>query len=509
MDAFVADPDPQAYEKLVERLLGSPQYGERRARHWLDVVHYGETHGYDKDQPRPNAWPYRDYVIRAFNSDKPYGRFIEEQLAGDVLYPGTVDGIEALGFISAGPWDFIGHAEVPESKIDGKIARHLDRDDMVGTTMTTLVSLTVQCAQCHDHKFDPISQEDYYSLQAVFAAVDRADKSYDADPAVAGRRAQLVTRQQTLKADIAVLETKIRTLAGPELVEIDKQIAAPAAGTAATQGVEFGYHRALAAGAADVKWVQVDLGTRAQIARIVYTPCYDDFNAIGAGFGFPLRYKLEVADDPEFRQNVRLVVDQSAADVPSPGTEPQQASPADLAGRYVRLTALKLAPRMNDYNFALAELAVFDAAGTNLALHKPVTARDSIEALPRWSTKNLVDGLAPTAVAGQAVTAQSVETLRARRQALLDRVLDSATEDRQKQLAADSGRRRGRSSRAPGREARLRGHGLHFGQRSFRHRTLWRQAAENLYPAPRRRPQSGTGSRARGPGAADRAGGPL
>jgi hypothetical protein len=120
VEAFVADNDQRAYEKLVDRLLESQHYGERWARHWLDVVHYGETHGYDKDQPRPNAWPYRDYVIRALNNDKPYSRFIEEQLAGDVLYPETVDGIEALGFIAAGPWDLIGHAEVPETKIDGK-----------------------------------------------------------------------------------------------------------------------------------------------------------------------------------------------------------------------------------------------------------------------------------------------------------------------------------------------------------------------------------------------------
>ena len=130
-------------------------------------------------------------MIRAFNEDKPYARFVQEQIAGDVLFPGTRDGIEALGFIAAGPWDFIGHAEVPETKTDGKIARHLDRDDMVANTIGTFTSLTVQCAQCHNHKFDPITQEDYYSLQAVFAALDRADKRYDTDPQIAARRAEL------------------------------------------------------------------------------------------------------------------------------------------------------------------------------------------------------------------------------------------------------------------------------------------------------------------------------
>ncbi|NOT59357.1 MAG: DUF1549 domain-containing protein [Acidobacteria bacterium] len=204
---FIADRSPNAYEKLVDELLASPRYGERWARHWLDVVHYGDTHGYDKDKPRPNAWPYRDYVIRAFNEDKPYKRFVEEQIAGDVLYPGTRDGNEALGFIAAGPWDFIGHAELPETKIDGKIARHLDRDDMVANTIGTFASVTVHCAQCHHHKFDPISQEDYYSLQAVFAALDRADKKYFVnDPAMTARFNQLDGRQRDLAERKRVIE---------------------------------------------------------------------------------------------------------------------------------------------------------------------------------------------------------------------------------------------------------------------------------------------------------------
>ncbi len=180
---FVADESANAYEKLVDELLASPHYGEQWARHWLDVVHFGESHGYDKDKPRPNAWPYRDYVIRAFNQDKPFRQFIEEQLAGDVLYPKSADALAALGFLSAGPWDFIGHAELPESKLDGKIARHLDRDDMVSNTIGTFLGLTAHCAQCHHHKFDPISQEDYYRLQAVFSAIDRTDVAYDSDAA--------------------------------------------------------------------------------------------------------------------------------------------------------------------------------------------------------------------------------------------------------------------------------------------------------------------------------------
>jgi Protein of unknown function (DUF1553)/Protein of unknown function (DUF1549)/Planctomycete cytochrome C len=199
VEAFVADADPLAYEKLVDRLLASPHYGERWTRHWLDIVHYGETHGYDKDKPRPHAWPYRDFLIRAFNEDRPYSQFVEEQLVGDALEPDSRDGIEATGFLAAGPWDFIGHAEVPETKIDGQIARNLDRDDMVTTTLNTFCSLTAQCARCHDHKFDPVAQEHYYSLQAVFAAIDRADRTYDADPAVVRRRRELEARLHQLE----------------------------------------------------------------------------------------------------------------------------------------------------------------------------------------------------------------------------------------------------------------------------------------------------------------------
>jgi hypothetical protein len=177
--AFLEDRQPDAYDRLIDRMLTSPAYGERWGRHWLDVVHFGESHGYDKDKPRPNAWPYRDYVIRSFNDDKPYSRFVEEQLAGDVLFPDAAqgEGVIATGFIAAGPWDFVGHTELREGTTDKAIARSNDRDDMVMTAMSTFQSLTVHCARCHDHKFDPITQADYYRLQAVFAGIDRGDRT--------------------------------------------------------------------------------------------------------------------------------------------------------------------------------------------------------------------------------------------------------------------------------------------------------------------------------------------
>ena len=395
IEAFIHDPDPLAYERLVDRLLASPHYGERWARHWLDVVHYGDTHGYDKDKPRPNAWPYRDYVIRAFNADKPYARFVQEQLAGDVLFPFTRDGIEALGFIAAGPWDLIGHEEVPESKIDGKVARHLDRDDMVANTMQTFTSFTVHCAQCHNHKFDPITQEDYYSLQAVFAALDRTNKKYDTDPAVARKRAALGEQLNSLNSRKTELDHEIVARAGQPLTDLDARISALEKDGQKSEA--FGYHSAIEKSPDAPKWLQVDLGHSANIARIVLHPCKDDFNNIGEGFGFPLRFKIEVADDAEFKKGVELIADQTREDLPNPRIEARTFGTAGRTTRHVRVTATKLALRQDDYIFALAELEVFDAAGTNLAQGADVSALDSIDAPRRWQKSNLTDGWYPGA----------------------------------------------------------------------------------------------------------------
>ena len=226
VQAFLADQSPDAYEKLVDRLLASPRYGERWGRHWLDVVHYGESHGYDKDKPRRNAWPYRDYVIRAFNQDKPYARFVEEQLAGDVLWPEDPEGVIATGFIAAGPWDFVGHAELREGTTDKNITRLLDRDDMVMTTMSAFVSMTAHCARCHDHKFDPIPQEDYYKLQAVFAGVDRADRPYDPDPAIYAARRALLERKRAVTSELRPLQDAAAAVTSPELEKLDATLAA-------------------------------------------------------------------------------------------------------------------------------------------------------------------------------------------------------------------------------------------------------------------------------------------
>lgn len=158
--AFLADPAPDAYEKVVDRLLASPHYGEKWARHWLDLVRYAETNGYEFDVAKPNAWRYRDYVIRSFNDDKPYDQFIREQLAGDELEPVTADGLVATGYYRLGPWD--------SGAPDRLQATYDELDDIVATTGQLFLGLTVNCARCHDHKNDPFPQKDYYRLLAFF-----------------------------------------------------------------------------------------------------------------------------------------------------------------------------------------------------------------------------------------------------------------------------------------------------------------------------------------------------
>lgn len=198
VNAFVADPSAAAYERVVNRLLSSPRYGERWARHWLDAAHFAETHGHDQDRIRTNAWPYRDYLINAFNADKPYARFVQEQVAGDVLFPDDPQATIALGFVAAGPWDESSLRDIREDTLDRQIGRYLDRDDMVSTVMSVFASTTVHCARCHDHKFDPIPTRDYYALQAVFSGVERANRVYDADPKVHQRRQTLMHRRRQL-----------------------------------------------------------------------------------------------------------------------------------------------------------------------------------------------------------------------------------------------------------------------------------------------------------------------
>ena len=165
VEQFVKDRDPRAYEKLVDELLASPHYGERWARHWLDIAHYADTHGFERDMLRPDAWRYRDYVIESLNADKPYDRFLREQIAGDVLAPGDPQSVIATGFLAAGPRDFVGQVET-KSDVLKRAARAGDLDDMVTQVITSTIGITINCARCHDHKLDPITQQEYYRLWA-------------------------------------------------------------------------------------------------------------------------------------------------------------------------------------------------------------------------------------------------------------------------------------------------------------------------------------------------------
>ena len=206
VEAFVRDDSPDAYAKLVDELLASPRYGERWARHWLDIAHYADTHGFERDQLRPNAWRYRDYVVASLNTDKPYDRFIREQIAGDVLTPADPEAIIATGFLAAGPWDFVGQVETKSDMLK-RAARAGDLDDMVTQVVTSTMAVTMNCARCHDHKLDPITQREYYGLWAIFAGVKREDRHVDPKEQVRYDRekAALEQRLSELRSDIARL----------------------------------------------------------------------------------------------------------------------------------------------------------------------------------------------------------------------------------------------------------------------------------------------------------------
>ena len=210
--AFVADDRSDAYERLVEELLASPHHGEKWARHWLDVVRYGETNSFERDAAKPFVWKYRDYVIRSFNEDKPYDQFVREQIAGDELDELTIDGITATGFYRLGVWD-----DEPADKLQ---AKHDELDDIVSTTSQAFLGLTVGCARCHDHKIDPIPQADYYGLVAFFADVtpyalsDRRDAKHHSLWDVSGplqtqRRSKLEAQKETLRAEKAEIEAAV------------------------------------------------------------------------------------------------------------------------------------------------------------------------------------------------------------------------------------------------------------------------------------------------------------
>ncbi len=194
LKAFLADKSANAYETVVDRLLASPRYGERWAQHWLDVVRFAETNGFELDADRPQAWRYRDYVVNALNADKPYDRFLQEQIAGDELDPTNFEVQVATGFLRAGP----------QHVVAGNLDKAELRQEYLTETMLGLGSgvmgLTIGCARCHDHKFDPILQSDFYKLQTFFAATDNIDFSNASDTEKEAYKAALKPHEEKLKA---------------------------------------------------------------------------------------------------------------------------------------------------------------------------------------------------------------------------------------------------------------------------------------------------------------------
>jgi len=176
IDRFVHDPDPNAYEKLVDDLLASPRYGEKWGRHWLDLARYGDTAGFEQDPYLLYAWRYRDYVIDSFNNDKPYDRFVKEQIAGDELYPDEPPAMSGTGFYTVGPNRDMLYKVEDINRVETLI-------DWVDTTGSVFLGLSVGCARCHDHKFDPIPQRDYYALQAIFQPAEKTRVFLQYDPA--------------------------------------------------------------------------------------------------------------------------------------------------------------------------------------------------------------------------------------------------------------------------------------------------------------------------------------
>ncbi|WP_182867166.1 DUF1549 domain-containing protein [Rhodopirellula sp. JC639] len=399
IDAFVRQHqiDPEnAWRELVDRLLAAPEFGEKWGQHWLDIARYAETHGYDKDQPRNNAWPYRDYVIQSLNADKPFGQFAREQIAGDVLADDKSEGIVATGFLAAGPWDLIAHVEVGEEKLDGRIAKHLDRDEMATAVFNVFQSTTIQCAQCHNHKFDPIESTDYYRVHAVFAGIDRADRVYAGLSADQQRQKQglqqerdTITRRRD-QAKQAFEQTIAQRAAAidPELKALDEKA------NRFPPPPQHGFHSQIASRSDELKWVEVDLGTPQQIDQIELIACYDDYNHIGAGFGFPVRFKVDVTTEAELTdQNATTVFDATADDFANPASSPLEIEFDRQPIRIIRVTATKLAERRNDFILAVGEMRAIHADDeVNVAIGSDVNASDHIPPNARWSPRFLVDG---------------------------------------------------------------------------------------------------------------------
>ena len=204
IDDFVSHPTDAAYQTLVDNLLASPHYGERWARHWLDVARFGESDGFERNDARDNQWYYRDWVIRALNDDMPYDEFARLQIAGDVLRPGR-EGLAAAAFLTAG----VHNTVIGSSEFMKRTARQDELEEIAGTVGQTFVGLTINCARCHDHKFDPITQTEYYRFVSALGGVYHGEKEFRDAAAVAGA-AQVQEKIAELNEQIAAIDAPAR-----------------------------------------------------------------------------------------------------------------------------------------------------------------------------------------------------------------------------------------------------------------------------------------------------------
>jgi Protein of unknown function (DUF1549)/Protein of unknown function (DUF1553)/Planctomycete cytochrome C len=392
VERFVANSEPDSYERLVDRLLTSPAYGERWARHWLDVVRFAESHGYEMNTLRPNAWPYRDWTIRAFNRDLPFDRFVLEQLAGDTIAGADELTTCATGYLVGGAHDLVGNQTE-----DGKRQqRSDDLFDMVSTTSTAFLGLTAGCARCHDHKFDPITQRDFYALEAVFAGVDHGERALRRGTSEEQRRELLAVRARLNELDrqLDVAEPEASPAANgmatrapvnarrnvehfartearfvrftieatnngaqPCIDEIEiyssaeseTNLALASAGAKATASSElpnftihkighvndgqFGNGRSWISNEAGRGWVQIELPKPAQIGRIIWGRDREEKFADR----LPTRYRIEVSGDGKVWRAVAGSWDRGPSFKPSETVKSQFARRAELATRIATL----------------------------------------------------------------------------------------------------------------------------------------------------------------------------
>jgi len=330
VEAFVANARPDRYERLVDRLLASPHFGERWGRHWLDAVRFAESHGFEMNQGRPNAWRYRDWVIRAFNADLPYDRFVTAQLAGDSIGEDV-----ATGFLVAGPWDQV---KSPDPVLTAN-QRADELHDMIGTAGSAFLGLTVACARCHAHKFDPIPQADYYALKAVLDGVQHGERDLPTPGVLAGRPAvragENIDDFAPVRARFLRFTVLASSTAEPCLDELEvftpgperRNVALASHGTKATASGsyggnpkhklehihdgEYGNDRSWISNQAGKGWVTLEFPAEATIDRVAWSrdrtepPRYRDRLAT--------RYKVEVSLDGQSWKEVANSDDRTAS----------------------------------------------------------------------------------------------------------------------------------------------------------------------------------------------------